>query len=468
MFHSCQADFLSSGVDLVMGGSTPQGQSSLIKDQALPFLFESLSKQTIGEFPFEGGKLKNIQIQLIPPKTWDKVNVDIFSDTLSFRLGGLGAKIGADFEVLIKKRPATGHMDIDITDLGIDLKLKNKPNQGTTQRQVGADIKLDLEHTHADVRMTATGDIEEIKAYLFEMVKKEATSSLVPSWAQDFKFWAGRGAIGSIDYAILKKTQEVVDHYFNHHADMSDSRIFDEDIPATIYKSGGKVLGQYMPRDDSHLLKVDSVKDRLIRNGNTNLFNSHNQDTDLKNQLMSSADHVQQHSDKIPIEYKVSSDLYSKLFLGTSSKPVLNKDMVKQLLDRDTNLSQKVESYFGDKVQFDCQPTSKEPQLKSGKGDSIIGTYTVRCQLRKQVDDPEPTFSMDYELEFVIHPDRKSEGKPSDKFGEFVNADMGMTPDGKMKTTVRVSDEPEPMAMFPGFADLFGDLFKNLDDEVHV
>lgn len=156
----------------------------------------------------------------------------------------------------------------------------------------------------------------------------------------------------------------------------------------------------------------------------------------------------------------MSDAQYSQFFVQSNTdKPILNKDMVKQLLVKDNQVPSKLEKYFGDKVQYDCVPSSKEPKLRVGQDDSIIGTFTVECKLTT-LTDKQTVYEQDLDLEFVIHPERKTDGNPSDSFGEFADMDMQMTPDGNSKITARINDQPPPIFMFPGFEDLFGDLFK--------
>jgi len=459
------ADFLSSGLSLVTGGQSSQGQSNLIKDSAMPFLFDMLSKQTFGEFPFQGGRLTNIQLQVIPPESMEQVTVDMFSDTLVFGVKGIGAIINADFEVIIKGRPATGHINIQSNDIGVKIHLKNEPGSTKDAQKVGADIKLDLEHTHSNVIVTAEGSVEEIKAYLIEMVKKEATktaSSYLPEWTSGFNWRAGGvQQVGSIHDVLKERTQEVVDHYFDHHADMDDSKIMYQSPSRSVDADHG--LSKY-----SNLFsapQVVSLKDRLIKN-NIEMFASRDSKSGIKDRLRNNAGHIDHHSSRGKLDYAVTPYVFSTFFVQSESrKPVLNQEMVKKLLTRDNSIDKKVQKYFGDKVAFDCQPTNRDPELRIGDGDSIIGSFVVICSLKSPNSDSEPVYKSEMNLEFVIHPDNKEDGRsPKDSFGEFADVDMDMTENGDISTTIRINDEPESFILFPGFDDLFGGLFIEMEE----
>lgn len=283
---AAHANFLTAGMDLISGGNTPSGQQNMIKEMAMPYLFDMLTSSKFDEFPFEGGKLKNIEVKVIPPKSFDQVKVDVFSDTLFFQVNGLGAKIGADFEVLIKKRPSTGHLDIDITDLGVNIKLKNEPTRGQLNRKVGSEIKLDLEHTHADVRVSTEGNIEEIKSYLFNLVKDEASKNFLPEsahsyvpsfsraqeylpdWTSSFGWKVGaQKPIHAMQNQVQRRTQDIVDNYFSQYPGyvkyQGESEV---DIPAS-YKIGQpKELANYKNIVASRMAQPESIKDKLLRN----------------------------------------------------------------------------------------------------------------------------------------------------------------------------------------------------------
>ena len=433
MFQAGRADFLKSGLDLVMGGDSANGQEGLM-NQGLPFLFNMLSKTSFKEFPFEGGKLTNIEVQVIPPKSFDKVNVEVLSDTLFFQIGGLGAKIGADFELIIKNRPATGHLDIDITDLGVDLKLRNEPiTQVNGDRKVGADIKLDLEHTHADIKLSTEGNVEEIKNYLIGLVTEEVKSNITPDWAQNLKFWTGTRAIGPMHYAMIKRTQDIVNQYYAQERSfetpiyLSNNAAFKVGNPQVLENFGDYML--------DNLPQTEGIKNRLVRKGG-DLFTQNkfsNRKTDLRNNLIHDAGHIDQHANLPKTEYFLTNKNYNQFFLKSDSDmPILNTDMVKKLLENNSGISQKVEEYFGGKVQFQCTPTNSEPVLKKGDGTSIIGTYTVKCIIQNNKSE-EPVYSMELDLEFVIHPDNKKDGNPVERFGDYASTNVGMTEDGEMK-----------------------------------
>mmetsp|Transcript_7068 Transcript_7068/g.7935 ORF Transcript_7068/g.7935 Transcript_7068/m.7935 type:complete len:493 (-) Transcript_7068:34-1512(-) len=477
--QQANADFLSTGLGLLSGGDSAGGGGDLMTSQALPYLFKMLTKSTFEEFPFKGGKLTNIDIQVIPPKSFEEVKMDVLSETMSFEIGGLGAKIGADFEVIIKGRPANGHLDIDITDLGVNLKLKNEPKE-ENGRKIATDIKLDLEHTHADVRISAEGDTEEIKNYLIGLVTKEIQENIIPEsfipkdlipegaaedWTKKLKFWTGTKSVGPMHYAMIKKTQSILNQFIEEQSALQNSPIITEDMSYKV--GGGKVLADYGSIVLSKMPETEGIKDKLIRKGQNGLFSqgSFNK-MDLQNGLKHDAQHIDHHANKPRLDYSFSAENYAQFFVkADSDQPILDKDMIKKLLDKDSGINKKVENYFGGKVQFKCEPTSTEPSLRKGDGASIIGTYTVNCFLNTENNDKEPAYQMDLDLEFTIHPDNKEDGNPLDRFGEFSTASMGMSPDGAFKTTIGVSDEPEPMMMFPGFADLFGELFSEFDFE---
>lgn len=474
-----KADFFSTGLSLVTGGNSPQNQENLMKD-ALPYLFDMLTKMNYNEFPFEGGRLTNINIQVVPPKSWDQVKIDVFSDTIFFQIGGLGAKIGADFEILIKKRPATGHMDIDITNLGINIRLKNEPLRGS-ERKVGAEIKLDLEHTHGDIKLSTQGSIEEIKGYLFNLVKEEAKQTFskqaqnyMPEWASGWGWKVGAQSMGPIHYALNKRTQQIVDQYFAENPDYQVTNYANQPHGYTTYKIGGgeapRVLADYGNYVVTKQTTQNTIKDRLQESGGRCIFDDDDDDDEnrahmsLKDKLSRNTQHIERHAQSTKLNYLLPLETYSKLFVQRAEdQPVLNKDMVKKLIEKDPEIPKKIENYFGDKVVFECKPKDNEMKARAGENGSIIGTYTVVCKLDTVKPSKETPYSMELNLEFTIHPDIKEEGKsPRDSFGSFSMADMRMTREGNMQINARVSDQPEKEMFFPDYADLFGDLFAGL------
>lgn len=184
-----KGDLLSSAFSTINTLSSPNSQEGFLTSGVLPYIFDAFATTKISEFPVKNGKFKNIQIKLIPPSSWESVKTEVQFDSLFLKIGGIGVKIGADFELIFGTKPSTGHVDVDITDLAVHIKMSNKPKNTQNDRQIGSDITLDTSKTHVNAQVTSEGNVQEIREYLYEMVKKEAAkSSWVPSWAQGM-FW---------------------------------------------------------------------------------------------------------------------------------------------------------------------------------------------------------------------------------------------------------------------------------------
>lgn len=204
------------------------------------------------------------------------------------------------------------------------------------------------------------------------------------------------------------------------------------------------------------------IKERLQNKGGS-LFREApvGSSTGIRSQLLSEAHHIDSHTSMPKLDYGVSPLSYSQFFLNSDEdQPILNKDMVKKIIQKDSTISQRVEDYFGGKVRFQCEPKNKDPQLVVGQEDSIVGTFTLTCNLAS--DPEEPIYTMDLDLEFTIHPDQDKDEEF--EFGDMVSVGTGMTPTGELKTVVQLTDQPPQMMFPPEFMDMWGDLFGEIGE----
>lgn len=381
------------------------------------------------------------------------------------QLGGIGAKIGADFEVIIKQRPATGHMDIDITDITANIKLRNQAGKKEGDKKLGAEINLDLEKTHANIKLTTEGNVEEVKNYLFGLVKKQVIDSVIPDsdswipdWAKGFSWRIGGTVYDPLHHAIHKQTQDIIDKFVASTPNFDSTEYsFSRNLQASPAgrESKNKYFNSYAQSFISSSPSSQSIKDALKKN--MYMFNPNkNERLDLDSSFHSKIQHVQHQIKDDKIHYLVSPEHFAKYFLGEPRvvKSKLDTEVLTQMLDN--NLPSKAEKFFGGKVKFSCSPDQKDPQLK-GSGDAVVMTNKVRCTLNTENPQPEPLQEIELDLEFTIHPEVSEDGKSlKAQFGETQIADVNYARKGKTKISARISDKPTSALLFPGFADLFG------------
>ena len=414
---SVRGGFFDTGLGMVTGGfSSPASQEKALKDGALPFLFDMFTSTKIKEFPVKNGKFTNITIQVIPPKSFDNVTTQVQSDSLYLIINGIGVKIGADFEIYIKNKPAKGHVDATITDLGIHIMLQNQPMPKQGNRQIGADVSLDLTKTHVNTLFTTEGNVEEIKDYLVNLVKDQATKSMtdsatswMPDWTKGFSSKVG-GVYGPINYALEKRTQDILDQFVNTIPNIEASHITFRPEKGAVYRVGShhKSLVDYSTSPIQSDASSSFIKDSLTKN--SYMFSTQHGTLNKNAHFHTNLEHVQHQISDDKTHFLLSPESFynSIVKTGKDSTSQMDVDLIAKLLHQD--LKPKVDDHFGSKAKLECKPQSEEPKL-SGKNDAIVGTFTIVCRLDSDDKSQEPLYEIDLDLEFTIHPEVNSDGK---------------------------------------------------------
>ena len=403
-----------------------------------------------------------------PPKDFKDVKVSIFSDTLYLKIGGIAVDIDADFEMVIKERPTSGHMIVKINDLGVQIKMRDQPLNNQKTNNIGSEVDLDLSKTHASVKLKAEGNIEEIKNALFSVVGKEVTNtfnpsggSWIPEWGKAFTWHIGGTIYEPISQSLRDQSQVIVNDFVRSIPNFDITKYnFKKDIAGASYKiqEEKENLINYAESVIPHSRPRTIIRDALM--SNINLFNYRNdKHLNLDKSFHSKIQHVEHDINDDKIHYLIAPELFSKVFLSgplSISKPTLDSEILSNLIDK--NLDHKIEKYFGDKVKFSWKPTQSEPSLV-GKNQQIVGTYTIKCTLDTIKHSDKPLYEIDINFEFTINPEVSQDGKSiKAKFGESQNASINFSRKGGVQVNARVSDTPMNNFLFPGFGGLFGGL----------
>lgn len=303
------------------------------------------------------------------------------------KIEGLGVQIEADFDMNVKEKNYSGHVNIIINDLGIQIKIKDHTEKNHKDNVLSSEVNLDLSKTHSKITFSNEGTTDEIKSLLFGLVGKQVNNTFtptkdawIPDWGKAFTWDIGGTAYEPVNKALQYHADEMINHFVSS---IPNYDITQFDIRRNLGSLSSKVSDQSdvfdnydslsLSNSDSHTVIKNILKSKI------SMFNPLIEKSLFSDKSFhSKIQHVQHQIKDDKVHCLIAPELFSKVFLSgplvSSPKATLDSELLKSMLDN--NLDHKIEKYFGDTVKFSCKPTQSEPTLK-GKGSEIVGTYII-------------------------------------------------------------------------------------------
>jgi hypothetical protein len=178
-----------------------------------PVIFANLKDIAIPEIDFDGGNLKNIDIKIPTPTTFDDITLDLENAGNDFDLvaNNLKAEIKCDFTYKLGFIKVTGNADIKVKKMNLDVAIGVSTQPGVPSNELAPKLavsNMDVKINPNDIDITLSGSLVSKIASVFIPLFK---STLIPAIISSLETTAKGIVNNNLDQALAANgTQAVI------------------------------------------------------------------------------------------------------------------------------------------------------------------------------------------------------------------------------------------------------------------